>query len=58
MNIDHPQSRVVACARQIMDVPEENEIACDHGVTSLIWFALGHAAILLYLALHLLTRLG
>jgi hypothetical protein len=58
MDSHQQQHRVIACARQIMDVPEEDEPLAENGAVSLAWFAFGHAAILLYLALHMLTRLG
>jgi hypothetical protein len=46
--------RLIASARQIMDAPEETESSEQDGPLYLTWFALGHAAVLLYLALRML----
>ncbi len=56
METDLPDPQMVACARQIMDVPmdfasEEDALLQDtpHYIG---WFALAHVVVLLYLALH------
>ncbi len=56
MEKDLPDPQMVACARQIMDVPmdfaaEEDALMQDtpHYIG---WFALGHVVVLLYLAMH------
>jgi hypothetical protein len=54
MEKDLPHPELVASARQIMDIPEEDEMHDEDGPLYITWFALGHAAVLLYLALHLL----
>jgi hydrogenase-4 membrane subunit HyfE len=56
METDLPDPQLVATARQIMDRPEQEEDEALQEETPLYitWFALGHAAVLLYLALHAL----
>ena len=55
METDLPDPRLVATARQIMDRPEDDGEALQEDTPLYItWFALGHAAVLLYLALHAL----
>jgi Na+-translocating ferredoxin:NAD+ oxidoreductase RnfA subunit len=54
MENDRQLHRIIASARQIMDVPEENEPPELDGPLYLNWFALGHGAVLLYLALRAL----
>ena len=59
MEKDLPDPQTIACARQIMDVPMDfpgNEDGFYNEAPHYIgWFALGHVAVLLYLALHWLT---
>ena len=55
MEKDLPNPELVASARQIMDIPEEDEMYDEDGPLHITWFALGHAAVLLYLALHALN---
>ena len=54
METDLPNPALVASARQIMDLPEEDAMHEEDGPLYITWFALGHAAVLLYLALHAL----
>jgi hypothetical protein len=54
MEKDLPDPTLVASARQIMDIPEEDVMHDEDAPLYIIWFALGHAAVLLYLALHAL----
>jgi hydrogenase-4 membrane subunit HyfE len=54
MEKDLPDPALVASARQIMDIPEEDEMQDEEAPLYITWFALGHAAVLLYLALHVL----
>lgn len=56
MEKDLPDPLLVASARQIMDVPRDISEDDEHQDMPLYitWFALGHAAVLLYLALHVL----
>jgi hypothetical protein len=54
MEEDLPNPKLVASARQIMDIPEEDEMHEEDGPLYITWFALGHAAVLLYLVLHAL----
>src|SRR5690349_11211921 len=58
METDLPNPELVASARQIMDIPEEDEMHDEDGPLYITWFALGHAAVLLYLALHALMILS
>jgi len=58
MEKDLPNPALVASARQIMDIPEENEMHDEDGSLTITWYVLGHAAVLLYLALHALTVLS
>jgi hypothetical protein len=58
MEKDLPNPELIASARQIMDIPLEDEMQDEEGPLYLTWFALGHAAVLLYLALHALTILS
>ena len=51
---DLPNAALVASARQIMDIPEEDAMQDEDSPLYITWFALGHAAVLLYLALHAL----
>ena len=55
MEKDLPNPALIASARQIMDIPLEDEMHDEEGPLYLTWFALGHAAALLYLAFHALT---
>ena len=57
METDLPDPALVASARQIMDLPEEDAMQDEDGPLYITWFALGHAAVLLYLALHALKIL-
>jgi hypothetical protein len=60
MENDRHYHRLIASARQIMDVPEQDEISDAEDPLYLNWFALGHAAVLLYLgfrALRIMTPL-
>ena len=55
MEKDLPDPQMVACARQIMDVPMDfaaEEDALQDAPHYIGWFALGHVVVLLYLALH------
>jgi hypothetical protein len=55
MEQDLPDPRLVASARQITDLPTDDDDALYEDTPLYItWFALGHAAVLLYLALHAL----
>jgi hypothetical protein len=54
MENDRQIHRLIASARQIMDIPEETESSELDGPLYLTWFALGHAAVLLYLTLRAL----
>jgi hypothetical protein len=54
MEKDLPNPALVASARQIMDIPEEDEMQDEETPLYMTWFVLGHAAVLLYLAGHLL----
>ncbi len=59
MEKDLPDPQLVASARQITDLPWDGPWDGDDELHQAIplyitWFALGHAAVLLYLALHLL----
>jgi hypothetical protein len=54
METDRQYHRIVASARQIMDIPEDDEAREQDGPLYLTWFVLGHAAVLLYLALRAL----
>ena len=58
MEKDLPDPQLVASARQIMDAPwdfaDDDEALQQDMPLYIAWFALGHAAILLYLALHAL----
>jgi len=54
MENDRQIYRLVASARQVMDVPEEGEVFDQDGPLYITWFAFGHAAVLFYLALHAL----
>jgi hypothetical protein len=58
MEKDLPNPELVASARQIMDIPEEDDMHDEDGPLYITWFALGHAAVLLYLALHALTTMS
>jgi hypothetical protein len=58
MEKDLPTPELISSARQIMDIPEEHEMHDEDGPLYLTWFALGHAAVLLYLALHALAILS
>jgi len=58
MEQDLPNPELIASARQIMDIPEEDEMHDEDGPLYITWFALGHAAVLLYLALHVLKILS
>ena len=57
MRQHHQQQRVIASARQIMDIPAAEQETADPATASITWFAFGHAVILLTLAVHLLTRI-
>src|SRR4051794_6949253 len=55
MEKDLPDPRLVATARQIADLPaEDDELMPEDMPLYITWFALGHTAVLLYLALHAL----
>ncbi len=55
MEKDLPNPQLVASARQITDMPWDGDDELQQSIPLYItWFALGHAAVLLYLALHLL----
>ena len=54
MEKDLPYPELIASARQIMDIPEEEDMQDDEGPLTITWFALGHAAVLLYVALNVL----
>jgi hypothetical protein len=60
MEKDLPDPLLVASARQIMDLPwdipddDDDEALHQDMPLYITWFALGHAAVLLYLALHVL----
>jgi uncharacterized protein (DUF983 family) len=55
MEKDLPDPLLVASARQITDVPWDADDELHQDMPLYItWFALGHAAVLLYLALHVL----
>lgn len=57
MEKDLPDPLLVASARQIMDAPFDaidDEALQEDAPLYITWFALGHAAVLLYLALHAL----
>lgn len=54
MEQDLPDPQLVASARQIMDIPMEDDVLNQETPLYITWFALGHAAVLLYLALHAL----
>ena len=57
MEKDLPDPLLVASARQITDVPRDmpdDEALHQDMPLYITWFALGHAAVLLYLALHVL----
>ena len=58
MEKDLPHPELIASARQIMDIPLEDEMNDEEGPLYITWFALGHAAVLLYLALHALTSMS
>jgi hypothetical protein len=58
MEKDLPYPELIASARQIMDLPEEDDMPNEDGPLYITWFALGHAAVLLYLALHALAILS
>jgi hypothetical protein len=58
MEKDLPHPELIASARQIMDLPEEDDMPNEDGPLYITWFALGHAAVLLYLALHALAILS
>jgi hypothetical protein len=58
MEKELPYAETIASARQIMDLPQEHEMHDEDGPLYLTWFALGHAAVLLYLALHALAILS
>jgi hypothetical protein len=58
MEKDLPHPELIASARQIMDLPEEDVMPNEDGPLYITWFALGHAAVLLYLALHALAILS
>jgi len=53
MEQDLPNPRLVASARQIMDIPfgEDDEFSQETPLY-ITWFALGHAAVLIYLAVQ------
>jgi len=53
MEQDLPDPRLVASARQVTDIPEDDEFAQETPLY-ITWFALGHAAVLIYLGLHAL----
>ncbi len=57
MERDLPNPTLVACARQIMDIPPEDEMPDEAEPLHITGFALGHAAVLLYLALHVLESM-
>lgn len=60
MENERKYRRLIASARQIMDVPEQDETPEPEDQLYLTWFALGHAAVLLYLgfrALRIMTPL-
>jgi hypothetical protein len=61
MEKDLPDPLLVASARQIMDVPrdipDDDEVMHEDMPLYMTWFALGHAAVLLYLALHVLKMM-
>jgi hypothetical protein len=56
MEKDLPDPLLVASARQITDVPwdmsDDDAALHEDAPLYISWFALGHAAVLLYLALH------
>jgi len=58
MEKDLPDPLLVASARQIMDLPrdfpDDDEALQQDMPLYITWFALGHAAVLIYLALHVL----
>jgi hypothetical protein len=58
MEKDLPDPELIASARQIMDLPEEDEMQNEDGPLTITWYALGHVGALLYLALNALTTLS
>ena len=58
MEKDLPNPELIASARQIMDVPPEDDMHDEDGPLYIAWFALGHAAVLLYLAVDDLVELA
>jgi len=54
MERDLPYPELIASARQIMDIPEEDAMHEEEAPLTITWFALGHAAVLLYVALNVL----
>lgn len=57
MEKDLPDPQLVASARQIMDAPDDDTDGHEDTPLYITWFALGHAAVLLYLGLHALRAL-
>jgi Na+-translocating ferredoxin:NAD+ oxidoreductase RnfA subunit len=56
--VNRHQQRLIACARQVADLPaDEDEAVPQEGPLYLTWFALGHAAVLFYLAARALRAL-
>jgi hypothetical protein len=56
MKQDLPDPRLVASARQVMDGPEEDEFSQETPLY-ITWFALGHVAVLIHLAVHALKAM-
>ena len=52
MEKDLPHPELIASARQIMDIPLEDEMNDEEGPLYITWFALGHVAVLSYLVLY------
>lgn len=52
MEKDLPHPALIASARQIMDIPVEDDFLDEEGPLYVTWFALGHVAVLSYLALY------
>jgi hypothetical protein len=54
MEQDLPNPGLIASARQIMDIPDDEAAFDVDPPLYITWFALGHVAVLLYLAMHAL----
>ena len=58
MNRERHLTRRIEGARQVMDLPDDDEATAENGPLYLAWFALGNAAILAVLAFHALRHLS